>query len=56
MYPVSLEVAGYFAIGAKYPTNIVMTAAMLSAIPVVVCYVLFNRLIVQGIARSGLSG
>jgi multiple sugar transport system permease protein len=56
MYPVSLEVAGYFATGAKYPTNVVMTAAMLSAIPVVVSYILFNRLIVQGIARSGLSG
>ena len=56
LYPVSLEVAGYFAIGAKYPTNIVMTAAMLSAIPVVVCYILFNRLIVQGIARSGVTG
>jgi multiple sugar transport system permease protein len=56
MYPVSLQVAGYFATGAKYPTNIVMTAALLSAIPVVVFYVIFNRLIVQGIARSGITG
>jgi multiple sugar transport system permease protein len=56
MYPVSLQVAGYFATGAKYPTNIVMTAALLSAIPVVLFYVIFNRLIVQGIARSGLTG
>lgn len=56
MYPVSLQVAGYFATGAKYPTNIVMTAALLSAVPVVVFYVIFNRLIVQGIARSGLTG
>ncbi len=56
MYPVSLQVASYFAIGAKYPTNIVMTAALLSAIPVVAAYLIFNRLIVQGIARAGLTG
>src|SRR5208282_4871537 len=38
---------GYFAIGAKYPTSIVMTAALISAIPVIVFYVLFNRLVVD---------
>lgn len=55
-YPVSVKVAAYFAIGAKYPTNVVMTAALLSAIPIVIFYLLFNRLIVEGIARSGAIG
>lgn len=55
-YPVSVQVAGYFAIGAKYPANVVMTAALLSAIPIVIFYLLFNRLIVEGIARSGTIG
>jgi multiple sugar transport system permease protein len=55
-YPVSVQVAGYFAIGAKYPTNVVMTAALLSAVPVVIFYLIFNRLIVEGIARSGAIG
>ncbi len=55
-YPISVEVAGYFAIGAKYPANVVMTAAFLSAIPIVVFYLAFNRLIVEGIARSGATG
>ena len=55
-YPVSVQVAGYFAIGAKYPTNIVMTAALISAIPVILFYVIFNRLIVDGVARSGITG
>jgi multiple sugar transport system permease protein len=55
-YPISVEVAGYFAIGSKYPTNIVMTAALLSAVPIVVFYLLFNRLIVDGIARTGMTG
>jgi multiple sugar transport system permease protein len=56
MYPVNLQVAGYFATGAKYPNNIVMTAALLSAVLVVVFYMISNRLIVQGIARSDLTG
>ncbi len=55
-YPISVKVAGYFAIGAKYPTSIVMTAALISAIPVIVFYVLFNRLVVDGVARSGITG
>jgi multiple sugar transport system permease protein len=55
-YPVSVKVAGYFAIGAKYPTNIVMTAALVSAVPVVFFYVLFNKLVVDGVARSGITG
>ena len=54
--PISVHVAGYFMIGSKYPTNIVMTAAMLSAIPVVAFYIAFNRLVVDGIARSGITG
>jgi ABC-type maltose transport system permease subunit len=33
-----------------------MTAALLSAIPVIVFYIIFNRLIVDGLSRSGLSG
>ncbi|MEP7241540.1 MAG: carbohydrate ABC transporter permease [Devosia sp.] len=55
-YPISVQVAGYFSIGAKYPTNVVMTAAFLSAIPIVIFYLAFNRLIVDGIARSGAIG
>lgn len=55
-YPISVQVAGYFSIGAKYPTNIVMTAALLSAIPVFLVYFIFNRLVVDGMARSGITG
>jgi multiple sugar transport system permease protein len=55
-YPTSVAVAGYFQVGSKYPTSIVMTAALLSAIPVIVFYIIFNRLIVDGLSRSGLSG
>ena len=56
MAPISVQVASYFMIGSKYPTNIVMTAALLSAIPVVAFYIAFNRLVVDGIARSGITG
>jgi multiple sugar transport system permease protein len=56
MAPISVQVASYFMIGSKYPTSIVMTAALLSAIPVMVFYIAFNRLVVDGIARSGITG
>lgn len=55
-YPVSVAVAGYFAPQSHQTTNVIMTAALLTSIPLILIYVLLQRWIVDSIARVGVRG